>query len=579
MPIATVVDLRPSSSSPPQRHQLQHQQASPTNLRTYRGGFTSSICSIFTDPTRRQDCCAVACCGVLASDRTRYLLTGERPPPLWRRLVMYLIVPALFLAAMNYFAVEVQFDENGVDGSSSSNYNPYGEGDDSSKTTTRKVAPLPLTLAFYAYLILLTAYGIVHKQSLRKEIMTRLYEERTRARGEEVSDIQLKAFIQRHQLDIGRAHYCCSCCYASDESFLEESGIGAESSFGNGREGTEVEEDFCTSLWKCLSNTFWNVCCGCWCQCWSICALAQEEREAERLTGNQTYTMDYVTFQPYSEYYPSIQALKDNGVTSLWKHMQAISELSLKLLKNVAAVIVVLILFALSDVDANFNFENMIVLLLTLVQAFFIEWLVHWKYCRFDLSFDSVVKYFACGFLLTTPMAVLFEGIISTLTSLIGGFVVVFIFASDDDIAREVQADPTKAIKDFVVKYQGFFVFNVFINSFVVAALCEELVKYFGYWMVVVPDLLPQEQRVNLASRNATDASNTEESEEDLDTNQNNQLQPRKSAVSTGNAITVAMVSVALGFACCENLIYIFVYSPPSLGMGKILTRGCRLFH
>jgi hypothetical protein len=25
--------------------------------------------------------------------------------------------------------------------------------------------------------------------------------------------------------------------------------------------------------------------------------LAQEEREAERLTGNQTYTMDYVTFQ------------------------------------------------------------------------------------------------------------------------------------------------------------------------------------------------------------------------------------------------------------------------------------------
>ena len=27
------------------------------------------------------------------------------------------------------------------------------------------------------------------------------------------------------------------------------------------------------------------------------------------------------------------------------------------------------------------------------------------------------------------------------------------------------------------------------------------------------------------------------------------------------------MVSVALGFACCENLVYIFVYSPPSLGV------------
>ena len=27
------------------------------------------------------------------------------------------------------------------------------------------------------------------------------------------------------------------------------------------------------------------------------------------------------------------------------------------------------------------------------------------------------------------------------------------------------------------------------------------------------------------------------------------------------------MVSVSLGFACCENLAYVFVYSPPSLGI------------
>jgi hypothetical protein len=36
---------------------------------------------------------------------------------------------------------------------------------------------------------------------------------------------------------------------------------------------------------------------------------------------------------------------------------------------------------------------------------------------------------------------------------------------------------------------------------------------------------------------------------------------PPKTLNSTGAAITVAMVSVALGFACCENLIYIFLYS------------------
>lgn len=74
--------------------------------------------------------------------------------------------------------------------------------------------------------------------------------------------------------------------------------------------------------------------------------------------------------------------------------MRAISDLSSKLLKNVAVVLVVLILFALSDINSNFTWENMIVLLLTLGQAFFIEWLVHWRWNLFDLSFDSVVKYF-----------------------------------------------------------------------------------------------------------------------------------------------------------------------------------------
>jgi hypothetical protein len=41
------------------------------------------------------------------------------------------------------------------------------------------------------------------------------------------------------------------------------------------------------------------------------------------------------------------------------------------------------------------------------------------------------------------------------------------------------------------------------------------------------------------------------------------------------------MVSVALGFACCENLVYIFVYSPPSLGneISTLLARSCFPVH
>ena len=85
-----------------------------TSRRTYRGGFHTSICDIFRDPHRRTDCCAVACCGILSSDRSLYLLTGERPPPLWKRVLMYFVIPSLLLAAMNYFAEDVTIeDENG----------------------------------------------------------------------------------------------------------------------------------------------------------------------------------------------------------------------------------------------------------------------------------------------------------------------------------------------------------------------------------------------------------------------------------------------------------------------------------
>lgn len=34
-----------------------------------------------------------------------------------------------------------------------------------------------------------------------------------------------------------------------------------------------------------------------------------------------------------------------------------------------------------------------------------------------------------------------------------------------------------------------------------------------------------------------------------------------RSLNSYGNGITIAMVTVAMGFACCENLIYIFIYT------------------
>lgn len=60
------------------------------------------------------------------------------------------------------------------------------------------------------------------------------------------------------------------------------------------------------------------------------------------------------------------------------------------------------------------------------------------------------------------------------------------------------------------------------------------MVKYFGYWMVVTPDLLPENR--SAVSSTAENRGQEEES-----------AVPRKTARSTGSGITVAMVSVALG--------------------------------
>jgi len=507
--------------------------------KTYRGGFHTSICDIFRDPHSRTDCCAVACCGVLASDRNRYLLSGERPP-LWRRVLLYFVIPFLFIGAIGYFTVDVPVVEDGEDG---------GDGGDGE--LTMKVPPLGILWSFYAYIGIISIWAWWSKRQLRTQIMTKLYEEWSRESGQELNQQQLRAFLRRHNLDLSRAHYSCSCCYTHDNYFYSERDEWNSQSLEGGDNNECPDEDCCTKFWDFLSQMFW--CCGCWCQCCGACAIAQEEREVNRLTRYEQQEIDYITFQPYSEYFPSIQYLRENQIKSPWEHLQATSELSRKILRNVAGVLILLILFALSDIDSNFTWENMIVVLLTLGQAFFIEYLVHWRWNRFNLSFDSVAKYFACGFFLATPLAVMFEMIVSTLSLIVGMVIANIIVESNPDLTNELASDPKAFAKDIIENYTGIFVFFQFVNAFCVAALVEEMVKYFSYRMVVTPDLNPRLRAVPLS----TNVSSEEADHVD---------ERRNSKKSTGSGITVAMVSVALGFACCENLLYVFVYSPPSIG-------------
>ena len=188
---------------------------------------------------------------------------------------------------MNYFAVEVTVDESGK---TDDQYNETS-GED---TGPQKVAPLPLVLSFWAYLVILIVYTRIQRQSTRKEIMKKLYEERAAARGETVDATQLKLFLERNRGDMSAAHRSC-CCYATDDVFFNDD--GTMTPLAREQTDEEIEGDFCTKLWTCLSNSFWASCCACWCQCCSICAVWQEDMEVNRLTGNETHTFDYVTFQ------------------------------------------------------------------------------------------------------------------------------------------------------------------------------------------------------------------------------------------------------------------------------------------
>lgn len=150
----------------------------------------------------------------------------------------------------------------------------------------------------------------------------------------------------------------------------------------------------------------------------------------------------------------------------------------------------------------------------------------------------------------------------------------------------------------FVIDHEKLFEWaagiSAFGQAFLTAALVEELAKYFCYWMVEHPDFLSPVDMVattstaedvshvnKVVNSNDSNPSNSLIIEEEVRGGQNiddvdtdivedsdHQEGGKKTLVSMGTAITVAMVTTALGFACCENLLYVFGYGPPGISNG-----------
>jgi RsiW-degrading membrane proteinase PrsW (M82 family) len=224
-----------------------------------------------------------------------------------------------------------------------------------------------------------------------------------------------------------------------------------------------------------------------------------------------------------------------------------------------------------------------------------------------ELSFDAIVKYFASGFILSTSLAIFYEcilGVIVRIMVSIGlalagvnevvntdgyqhyantaqtmpGFslwsyaistskVAMTPYPSISMILADETPDASEFLKAFGYSHPIFYTLYLLLNAFVLAAFVEEMCKYFGFRMVEHPDFLSSrelEAATRVLYHDDDTHSTTKTKRKHLAASRVRYEKQRESLESHGAAITLAMITTAMGFTCCENLVYIFIYSDSS---------------
>jgi RsiW-degrading membrane proteinase PrsW (M82 family) len=197
-----------------------------------------------------------------------------------------------------------------------------------------------------------------------------------------------------------------------------------------------------------------------------------------------------------------------------------------------------------------------------------------------DISIDALIKFFASGFFICTSIAILYEVLVSMVASIalfvVGGFGSLILLLTgeiqidlagdnpDDDGDSETFSNPNVRTA-YVISIA---LLGAFLNAFLVAALVEEIGKYLCFWMVEHPDL--EDDVVLDNEANSSTSRPTKEERELLPQDDPTETKapmtrPAVTLTSRGAAITIAMVTTALGFACAENLLYVFVYTQPGI--------------
>ena len=145
-----------------------------------------------------------------------------------------------------------------------------------------------------------------------------------------------------------------------------------------------------------------------------------------------------------------------------------------------SSTVLVIVATLIFNPRAKFSWGDATVLVATFVQSFLVLYVIHWIFHKSDLSMDAVTKYFAAGFLIATPTAFFFEGLSVNL-----------ILSSTYTFYSLLEFICGNAFLVWVNRhYRLIWFFGEMINAYVVAAVTEELCKYYTFRAVEHPDLI-----------------------------------------------------------------------------------------
>jgi len=422
----------------------------------------------------------------------------------------------------------------------------------------------------------------------------------------------MENFHEREDKYDGACSHTLFGCYPVDTmdahyaDYDDDQSVVSSSSEKKKRKGGDFMGRTMTAILCCCCGWL----CSCWCQVLSICALAQEAREARLLLPPSLQRIDLITHQPFSEYAKDVNNVRrrymERASRTWMQHFAALSHLSRYIILGFVLIAGFVVMTMLLHPTGGFGYGEAIVLIATFSQSLVVLLIVFGIFHRSDLSFDAVVKFFTVGFFISVPAGFAIQGLIYAIFSIITSLVYpacYWIWGEDLDIW-------------YTNNYLILMMTVELFNGYFVAAVVEELVKYYGFRFLEHPDLLfltgldrTAEQAKNSGGLDAYKYDSqlvcTFSSAEDSDGGSlegrgrragGGMSSKRRGKLSKGNdlmdddvepelrtlqqqgaAITTGMISVAVGLACAENFIYVFFLSNYDEDDGYVVTDAERV--